>query len=158
MPSSLRRAALLLLLPLAALAGAPPIPFERSEVTVVGRGRSHRFRVEVAASPEQRARGLMDRDRLEPDEGMLFLLGEDRVVAMWMKDTPLPLDMLFLGADGVVRKVIENAEPEATDLLSSDVPVRAVLELRGGTARALGLRPGDRVRHAALGDRAPPAR
>lgn len=118
---------------------------------MVSGGRSHRFRIELAVRPEERARGLMYRDRLAPDAGMLFLFGEERVSSMWMKDTLLRLDLLFLGADGTVRKIVENAEPLSERTLSSDVPVSAVLELAGGTARALGLRAGDRVLHPALG-------
>lgn len=124
--------------------------FECEEIAVVSAGTSHRLQVELAISPEQRARGLMFRDALAPDAGMLFVFGEERVATMWMKDTQLRLDLLFLGPDGRVLKIAENAEPLSLEAISSDVPASGVLEVAGGTAHALGLRPGDRVVHRAF--------
>lgn len=129
--------------------GAPPA-FPRGEVEVRAAGGTYRFAVEVAATALHRERGLMFRTELAADAGMLFVHEVEREVAMWMKNTLIPLDMLFLGADGTVVRIEENAEPLSLRTISSGVPVKGVLELPGGTARRLGIVPGDRVAHPAF--------
>lgn len=109
------------------------------------------FVVEIAANVQSREKGLMYREQLAANAGMLFDFREDVHAAFWMKDTPLALDMLFIRADGTVSSVRQNAEPFSTAIIPSAEPVRAVLEIRGGESHLLGIRPGDRV-HAAIFD------
>lgn len=109
-------------------------------------GQEHVFRIEVADTPEQKAYGLMFRRALEPDAGMLFPFMPPQDVRMWMKNTLIPLDMLFADEAGVITKVHENAVPESLERIEGGV-VAAVLELPGGTARRLGLGPGDVMEH-----------
>lgn len=110
-------------------------------------GAHHRFRVEVAATPDAREVGLMHRRSLADDAGMLFDFNTVQPVAMWMKNTFIPLDMLFLDAGGLVVHVAERAEPHSLTPIGPAEPVRGVLELYGGTAARLGLGRGDRVIH-----------
>lgn len=110
-------------------------------------GGDHVFRVEMAVTPEERRQGLMFRDHLGPDRGMLFDNGRDQVATMWMKNTLISLDMLFIDRDGRIASIAENTEPLSTAVISSGVPVRAVLEVPGGTAARLDIRTGDRVSH-----------
>ncbi len=113
-------------------------------------GRRHAFRVEIADEDGEHARGLMFRRTLAPDAGMLFLFPDDRVQAFWMKNTYVPLDMLFVAADGRIADLHENAWPLDETPIRSDRPVRAVLEVVAGTVRRLGIRVGDRVLHRAF--------
>ena len=122
------------------------LPLEQAEV-VANDGTRHVFAVRLADTPGTRARGLMYVTDLEPDHGMLFDFRETRRVGMWMKNTPLPLDMLFVTADGVIAKIARDTTPFSTATISSGRPVRAVLEIRGGRAAELGIVPGDRVVH-----------
>ena len=108
----------------------------------------HAFTVEVAVTPASRQRGLMHRRSLAPDAGMLFDYGRATPAAMWMKNTFIPLDMLFIDGDGLILKIAERTVPHSLDMVASDGPARAVLELNAGTAARLGIRTGDRVRHA----------
>ena len=116
-------------------------------------GAAHRYEVELAATPEARAQGLMFRRALAPRAGMLFDFGRDEVARMWMKNTFIPLDMVFVDRGGVVRRIVRNARPRSLDTISSRVPVRAVLELNGGEAERIGLAAGDRLRHPVFGTR-----
>ena len=124
------------------------------EVCIEVRGGSvHRYEVELAATPSARAQGLMFRRELAPRAGMLFDFGRDEVASMWMKNTFIPLDMVFADRDGVVRRVFRDARPRSLDTISSLVPVRAVLEINGGDADRIGLAAGDRLRHPVFGTR-----
>ena len=105
------------------------------------------FIAEVAATDEQRARGLMFRHRLPEDRAMLFDFGEPRPAAMWMKNTYIPLDMLFVRADGTIAAVAENTEPLSLQTISVQEPVQGVVELAAGTAKRLGIRRDDKVFH-----------
>lgn len=126
--------------------------FPRSKVDVVGpSGSRHGFAVEVASTPEQLSQGLMYRKTLPADAGMLFDFGESKPVSMWMKNTLIPLDMVFIAADGRVVGVAQRAVPGSLEVISSPGPVRGVLELNGGTAERLGIRAGDRVLHPLFG-------
>jgi uncharacterized membrane protein (UPF0127 family) len=107
--------------------------------------RHFHFDVWVADTPARSEQGLMYVRDLPPERGMIFPFTPARVVSFWMKNTYIPLDMLFIAASGRVLKIIERAPPLKLDLLSSDVPVGAVLELRGGEAGLLGLKVGDQV-------------
>jgi uncharacterized membrane protein (UPF0127 family) len=108
---------------------------------------AHPFTVEVVDTPETRAQGLMYRQELADDAGMLFDFIEERPVSFWMRNTFIPLDMIFIGADGIVRSIHVNARPHDTTSIFSGAPVRFVLEIPGGRSIALGLKPGDRVEH-----------
>lgn len=126
--------------------------FATDSLTVVtGDGERHRFRVELALTAEQRAQGLMFRRQLARDAGMLFVYRPARPVSMWMKNTPIPLDMLFIDREGRVVKVAERAVPGSLQSIDSGGPVKGVLELPGGTAERLGIAPGARVLHASFG-------
>lgn len=106
------------------------------------------FVVELADTPEQRTRGLQGRAYLAPDHGMLFDFDRPQPVTMWMKDTLIPLDMLFLADDGRVIAIAKNARPFSEDLIRVAAPVRAVVELNAGIAQRIAVREGDRVCHA----------
>lgn len=124
---------------------AGDIAFGRGEVRIETAAGVRLFHVELAETPDQRARGLMFRRTLAPDAGMLFLFPERERPTMWMADTWLPLDMLFIAADGRIVHVFPNAVPRSRLTISSPHPARMVLELAGGTARRLGMAPGDRL-------------
>jgi uncharacterized membrane protein (UPF0127 family) len=101
----------------------------------------------VARNDADRAQGLMYRRNLAPDRGMLFDFGRVQPLSMWMRNTYIPLDMLFIRADGIIARIAENAEPLSTRTIPSGEPVLAVLEVPGGTAARLGIKPGDRIEH-----------
>jgi uncharacterized membrane protein (UPF0127 family) len=112
-----------------------------------GDGGVFEFKVELAETGEQKSRGLMYRREMGVDEGMLFLYRRDQVVTMWMANTFLPLDMLFIERDGTIVRIQANTIPQSREIISSRKRVRAVLELNAGTARRLGISPGDKVIH-----------
>ena len=107
----------------------------------------HVFNVEVVDTPETRARGLMFREELADDAGMLFDFEEEHEVSFWMMNTLIPLDMIFIGADGVVKTIHVNARPQDPTSIPSRVPVQFVLEIPGGRSLEIGLEPGDTVEH-----------
>ena len=132
-------------------AAAAAETFETQPLTIATRGgKTHTFTVELAVTPRQREQGLMNRREMPADHGMLFAFGETRQVLMWMKNTYLPLDMLFIGADGRIRTIHEKAEPLSEAIIDSQVPVAFVLELNGGTVKDLGIRVGNRVESALI--------
>jgi uncharacterized membrane protein (UPF0127 family) len=107
----------------------------------------HVFTVELAATDAERSHGLMFRKSLPAGHGMLFDFKQDQVVGMWMRNTYVSLDMIFIRADGTIARIAQDTEPLSERVISSGVPVRAVLEVVAGTSRRLGLAPGDRVAH-----------
>ena len=111
-------------------------------------GRKQSFRVEVARNDADRAQGLMFRRSMPADQGMLFDFGRIEPVSMWMQNTYLSLDMLFIRSDGTIARIAANTEPLSTRTIPSGEPVLAVLELNAGTAAKLGIKPGDRVEHS----------
>ncbi len=117
----------------------------------VTRTGQHAFMVELARNDAQRARGLMFRRSLPPDAGMLFDLTVEQDIAMWMKNTYIPLDMVFLRADGTVLSIARDTTPFSEELIRSGGPARAVLEVNGGTAARIGLAPGDKALHPIFG-------
>jgi uncharacterized protein len=133
-----------LLIP-AAAPGAEPARLE-PVVVETAQGR-FTFTAEIADTPQLRQRGLMFRHRLAQDRAMLFDWGEVAPIAMWMRNTYVSLDMIFIAADGQVTKVAEATEPLSETIISSDGPVAAVLEVVAGTAERIGISPGDRVYH-----------
>jgi hypothetical protein len=114
---------------------------------VSGSGAQQHFEVELADSSAERARGLMRRRELAPRNGMLFDFERDDRVAMWMRNTYLALDMLFIDAEGRIQSIVEHTRPLSAELIWSPGPVRAVLELNAGAAREFGVAPGDQVYH-----------
>ena len=110
-------------------------------------GQKQTFKVEVARNDADRAQGLMFRRSMPADQGMLFDFARVEPVSMWMQNTYLPLDMLFIRADGTIARIAANTEPLSTRTIPSGEPVLAVLELNAGTAAKLGIKPGDRVEH-----------
>ena len=128
------------------LSAQQDVEFERDTLSIVARrGDVFEFNVELAETSEQKSRGLMFRREMADNEGMLFLHRRDRVLTMWMANTFLPLDMLFLERDGTIARIEENTIPQSRDVISSRKRVRAVLELNAGTARNLGISAGDKV-------------
>lgn len=111
-----------------------------------------RFTVEMATTWSEQERGLMFRKTLAPNAGMLFDFGNEQMQAFWMKNTLIPLDMLFIKANGTVARIAPNAKPLSEDSIPSYEPVRAVLEIPGGRAAQLGLKAGDIVRQAIFGN------
>lgn len=103
------------------------------------------FHVEIMRTPEDRALGLMYRKHMAPDRGMLFDFEQSRPVSMWMKNTLIPLDMIFIRADGTVAGIAHDTVPMSETILSSPEPVRFVLEVNAGIARARGIGPGDKA-------------
>jgi uncharacterized protein len=146
--------ALILVLVTAVATAAEAVSFGRSTVEVVGQdGGRHAFAVEMAATPEQLAQGLMYRRSLPAEAGMLFDFGGVQQVAMWMKNTLIPLDMLFIDRDGRIVYINEYAVPGSLEPRGPREPIRAVLEINAGTARRMGIRSGDRVEHPLFGKR-----
>jgi len=128
------------------LSAQQDVEFERDTLSIVARrGDVFEFNVELAETSEQKSRGLMFRREMADNEGMLFLHRRDRVLTMWMANTFLPLDMLFIERDGTIARIEENTIPQSRDVISSRKRVRAVLELNAGTARNLGISAGDKV-------------
>lgn len=123
------------------------IEFPVSRLTIETANGRFDFGVEVADTRERRMWGLQHRRSLAADAGMLFDYKKERPVFMWMKNTYVPLDMVFIDAEGRVVRVARDTEPLSLTAIPSGEPVRAVLELNAGTARRLGIEPGDRVDH-----------
>lgn len=117
---------------------------------IVTREGRHRFKVEIADDDAERARGLMHRRSLAADRGMLFIFPDERPVAFWMRNTLIPLDMIFIRANGTIRSIAHETVPLDETPVPSGGPVRAVLEVAGGRARQLGVLPGDRIVHRAF--------
>ncbi|MCR9070133.1 MAG: DUF192 domain-containing protein [Alphaproteobacteria bacterium] len=115
-----------------------------------GTGEAHVFQVEIADTPEERGRGLMHRDELAADRGMLFVFPRRERITMWMRNTRIPLDMLFIGDDGRVEQIHERAVPYSEATIASRRRVRYVLELVGGTAERLGIGEGALVTSDAM--------
>jgi uncharacterized membrane protein (UPF0127 family) len=116
-------------------------------VTLVTASGRHAFQVEVMRTPEQRAKGLMFRRFMPQDRGMLFDFERVEPVSMWMQNTFIPLDMVFIRPDGTVARIAEQTEPLSTRTIPSGEPVLGVLEVNGGVAARIGLKPGDKVEH-----------
>ncbi|SDD54157.1 hypothetical protein SAMN04488071_0764 [Kordiimonas lacus] len=125
---------------------------DMGSVRVDSENGSHQFSVELALTPPAQARGLMFRAKLDPDKGMLFIFPEADMRSFWMKNTLIPLDIIFIRENGTIINIVENAEPRTLTPRESLAPAVAVLEIAGGRARALGIKPGDTVRHDFLGN------
>lgn len=123
-----------------------PVP-----LTVVSADATHEFTIERAITLDQQARGMMFREAMEPDSGMLFEFDEPKIATIWMKNTPLPLDILFVRSNGKILKIEHMAQPYKLRSASSEAIVAAVLELQGGRSKELGIMPGDLVQHEFFG-------
>jgi uncharacterized protein len=121
-----------------------------SPLTIESGGKIHTFTVELADTQQQRDIGLMHRSELAPDRGMLFDFHQEQPVHFWMRNTFISLDMVFIRASGTIAAIAENTTPHSDTPVGPNQAVQAVLELAGGTAARLGLKPGDKVRHAAF--------
>jgi hypothetical protein len=141
-----------LALPLVATIGVPAAA-ELQPLEIATRNGVHVFAVEIASTPEEQAKGLMFRRELPEGQGMLFDFHREQPTSFWMKNTYIPLDMIFIRGDGRILRIAENTVPLSEALVPSGGPVRAVLEVVAGTARKLGIAPGDRVAHRIFGDR-----
>lgn len=128
----------------------PRLPTEPL-VIVTRDGRRHAFTVEMAVQPEQQMIGLMFREEVKPDEGMLFDWGTPRESSMWMRNTLASLDMVFIAADGRIHRIAERTVPRSLATVASNGPVRATLELAAGVTERLDIRVGDRVLHRIFG-------
>ncbi|HAT34978.1 MAG TPA: hypothetical protein DCS82_04620 [Rhodospirillaceae bacterium] len=139
------------------LAGAPasmaaPVEFQTSSLWIKSSDKTHKFTVELAVTRAQKARGLMFRKAMPADRGMLFDYGASSNITMWMKNTYLPLDMIFIDGNGRISHIVERTIPLSESLISGEEPARAVLELNGGTVSRLALKPGDQVLHRIFGN------
>lgn len=135
-------------LPLAAIAqeGKPQPPLPQEELTIVERsGARYVFHVEIAATEQEQVTGLMFRHSVPADGGMLFVWEKPEISEMWMKNTLVPLDMVFIKNDGTIARIIEDTVPGSLRVLSSEVKVKATLELQGGVTAKLGITVGDKV-------------
>ena len=121
-------------------------PAMASDTTPLSIG-THHFNVEIASTTGEMERGLMFRKSLAPDAGMLFVFDKPQPVVMWMKNTLISLDMLFIDAQGTITHIAPNAKPKSLDMIDSKGPVLAVLELRGGICEKKNIKVGDRVNH-----------
>ncbi len=130
------------------VAASPVRPAGLQTLEIASKTGVHAFSVEMAENDADRAKGLMFRKELPEGRGMLFDFQREQEVSFWMENTYIPLDMIFIRGDGRILRIAENTEPLSTRLIPSGGPVRAVLEVIGGTARKLGIAPGDRVGHA----------
>ena len=126
-----------------------PVP-----LTVVSEDGSHTFSIERAVSLDQQARGMMFRETMDPDSGMLFEFDQPKIATIWMKNTPLPLDIIFVRSNGKILKIEHMAQPYKLRSASSEAIVAAVLELQGGRSKELGIMPGDLVQHEFFGTEA----
>lgn len=115
-----------------------------------GSGKKVDYEVEIAATPEARRVGLMYRKEMQTNHGMLLDFGRPENIAIWMKNTYLPLDIIYINAKGIITKIVENAKPLSTNNMDSDTAVRAVLELNAGQVAYHGFAVGDKVIYKAF--------
>lgn len=116
-------------------------------------GTVHAFQVELADTPQKRSYGLMNRMEMPEDAGMLFVFPVEQELGFWMRNTYIPLDMIFIGEGGVIEKIHEKAVPLDETPIRSGVPVIAVLEINGGVASKRGITPGDIIHHPFFGNK-----
>ncbi|NNE84910.1 MAG: DUF192 domain-containing protein [Alphaproteobacteria bacterium] len=126
--------------------------FDRSTLSIETAQGSHEFDIELALAPDQQAQGLMFRQEMAKDAGMLFFHQRERVASMWMRNTFIPLDMLFVARDGRIVHIVERTVPHSLTTISAGIPVRAVLELNAGTVHRLAIKSGDRLIHPLFGN------
>lgn len=125
------------------------LPVDPVRLVAVTRAGERSFAIEVADDGAKRSAGLMFREGMDDDHGMLFVFQQTRAVAFWMKNTPMPLDLIFIGQDGRIR-AIRQGEPQSMAVIAPAEPVRFVLELKAGTAAREGIRNGDLLKHPVI--------
>lgn len=143
MQRSFRRLVLTVLFLL--LGSAASYALESEVLKIVSGHNNHEFEVEIARNSEEQMKGLMGRSYLEDNKGMIFLYDKPQHINMWMKNTKISLDMLFIREDGVIVRISQKAEPYSLRSIPSGEPVIAVLELNGGISQRLGIKPGDKI-------------
>ena len=146
-------AAMIAIVGLLAAHGISARAAELEPLEIVTKTGVHVFSVELAKTEEQRRTGLMYRKELPEGRGMLFDFSPEQNVSMWMKNTYISLDMIFIGSDGRILRVAENTVPQSEKIIPSGGPAKGVLEVIAGTARKYGIKPGDRVAHPLFGTR-----
>jgi len=124
-------------------------------LTIVSETGEHTFSTERAITLDQQARGMMYRESMGEDEGMIFEFKEPKIATIWMKNTAIPLDILFVRSNGKILKIEHMAQPYKLRSASSEAVVAAVVELQGGRSRDLGIMPGDLIKHEFFGTTAP---
>jgi uncharacterized protein len=122
-----------------------PAGLQQVRLCIVSADKTRSYDVEVAASHEQQEKGLMYRTEIADNAGMIFPFPEARTASFWMKNTYIPLDIIFIRANGSIENIAENATPYSTDPIYANAPVTAVLELRGGLTGELGIKAGDKI-------------
>jgi uncharacterized protein len=127
------------------------VTFDKSKLAIKSSKKIHNFVVEMATSNQQQAQGLMYRRSMAADAGMLFDYGSLQRIRMWMKNTYIPLDMIFIDQDGKIINIAERTIPHSQAVIASKGRARAILEVNGGTTSRLGLKPGDQVLHPIFG-------
>lgn len=140
-------------IPTSSFVAAADITFETSQISIVTKDGTYNLSVELAVNKVERARGLMSRKEMPPNAGMLFDFERNELVTMWMKNTFISLDMLFLDSFGTIVSITRDTQPQSLRQISSAGPVRGVLELNAGTVNRLGIKEGDRILHARFGGR-----
>lgn len=123
------------------------IVFGQSEISILSSGHRYKFDVEVADRDELRARGLMFRTKMGDHNGMLFFFKKNQMVIMWMKNTFIPLDILFINQEGVIVHIAKSTVPESLDHISSQMSVISALEVNAGITNRLNIRVGDKIDH-----------
>ena len=118
---------------------------EQARLTIHSGSKRHHFIVEIARTPQEQATGLMNRQSLAPDRGMIFPYDPPQLASFWMKNTLIPLDIIFIRADGGIARIAANTVPLSLEPVVAGEPVAAVLEIAGGRSAELGIREGDRV-------------
>lgn len=137
----------LLIMPVACAEAPAPSDSDHSSLIIETATGNVTFAVELADTDEKLQRGLMFREHLPADTGMLFDFDQSRIITMWMRNTPLPLDMIFITAQGRISHIAENTVPFSEAIISSRYPAASVFEVNAGTVQRLGIRVGDTVRH-----------
>ncbi|WP_350334220.1 DUF192 domain-containing protein [Coralliovum pocilloporae] len=140
----------MLLLLMTVISSGNPVFANADEVRILTKGGEHVFRTTVADTDDRRARGLMFRRSMAADDSMLFDFRSEQPVFFWMKNTFVPLDMIFVKSDGAIAHIHHDAVPQSETIIPSGQPVRYVLEVVAGTARRLGLVTGDRIVHPVI--------
>lgn len=125
----------------------PQVVFDQSGLSVLSMGHKYKFIVEIADTDNKRARGLMFRKEMADQNGMLFLFQENQVVTMWMENTFIPLDILFIDHEGFIVHIAKSTVPGSLDIISSHEPVISALELNAGVTNSLNIHVGDKIEH-----------
>lgn len=128
--------------------GQSPAGLAQTTLCVTSGSKTHAFTVEIARTSAEQSKGMMFRTTMADDTGMIFPFPEPKLASFWMKNTVIPLDIIFIRSNGTIESIAENAVPYSTDPVEAGEPVAAVLELRGGLTSELGIGPGDMVRWA----------